>query len=141
MFIIRSGSGYVGRKASLQSHVQKGHRIIETKTIFYSPRSNFEVPNGNAGHGEVNEPRLHNLEVGCRSNRDGQVQGNPNSQMDCSTRLHNQRIRFQYKLINAERLIGTLAEAILQLADLNLAPSSQGQEGEEDENFHDGVGW
>jgi hypothetical protein len=103
---------------------------------FYLPRSNRDFSNVNAGQGDVKESILYNLQCGSRSDWDGILQSNPNSQMESSTSLHNYWIGFHHHLIDGERLRGPSAEAILQLSDLNLVPSSQGQKGEEDQGFH-----
>jgi hypothetical protein len=50
--------------------------------------------------------------------------------------MHNYWIGFHHHLIDGERLRGPCAEAILQFPNLNLAPSGQGQKGEEDQGFH-----
>ena len=98
----------------------------------------MDIPEENAGYGDVKEPVLYNLEGGGGPNRDGLEQGDPNSHMDSSIGVQDDGIGFQHKLINGEWLTGTLAEAVLQVPGSNLVTGRrQGQQGEgEQGEFH-----
>ena len=92
----------------------------------FLPRAEISVTIGNAGDGDVNQEVLEHLHSQSGASRDDLIQGEAKGQVDDGPTVNLQGVGLHYKLINAERLARTVAEAILQLLQDGMAGSHNG---------------